>query len=203
MRNFIPSSDAGLVRWTTNYKARLVLEAAALGLTPLEIASETALCNAIADVVGANFAAKTAYKSSLAAKKQVIDSNVGAIRSFIKDIKRKPGYTSSIGMAMGVVGNSGVFDETTYQSSLKVEIHPSYVNIKFVKKGVQGINLYRRRNGDQNWEKLGFYGHSPCRDNSPLAVAGQPESREYRCIGVIKDQEIGMQSNIASVAYSG
>lgn len=203
MRNFIPSSDARLVRWTFNYKAKLVLNKTSLGLTTSEIDEEIALCDAIADAVGANVSAKATYKGTLATKNKTIDTNVGAIRNFIKDIKRKPGYSASIGVSMGIVGNSAAFDSSKYQSRLKLNVHPGYVNIKFTKKGVRGINLYSRKKGDANWEKLGFYGHSPCRDTRPLTVPGQAEAREYLCIGVMKDLEIGLQSNIFSTAYSG
>ena len=77
------------------------------------------------------------------------------------------------------------------------------VQVKFSKKGAEGINLYSRLQGETNWNKLSFFAHSPCIDARPLTVANQAENREYMCIGVIKDKEIGLQSDIVSVAYAG
>jgi hypothetical protein len=51
-------------------------------------------------------------------------------------------------------------------------------------------------------EKVHF-AHSPCKDKRPLTDECQAENREYICIGVKKDQEIGLQSNIVSVAFAG
>jgi hypothetical protein len=37
----------------------------------------------------------------------------------------------------------------------------------------------------------------PFDDDSPLAVAGTPEVREYRALGVVADEEIGQPSDMS------
>jgi hypothetical protein len=203
MNDFIPSSDAELVTFCTNLKTKVTLNGPGLGLTVPEIDAVIAWCNEIIDSIGAYATAKTSYESALSNKKQVVKTKVSSIRGFAKDVKRKAAYTATIGSDLGIVGGTNAFNSATYKSSLKIDLHPGYINLKFVKKGIEGINLYSRKKGELNWEKLGFYAHSPCVDVRPLAIAGQAENREYMCVGIIKDHEIGVQSDIVSVAYAG
>ncbi len=203
MKDFIPSSDNALVTWSANHKTKVDTQAATLGLTASEVATEKASCDAIIDAIAAVAAAKGSYESAVTHKELIVKNELANIRNFAKDVKRKTTYTNAIGSDLGIVGASTTFDANTYKSTLKIENHPGYLILKFTKKGVEGINLYSRSKGESVWTKINFFAHSPCVDARPLAVAGQAENREYMCIGVIKDAEIGLQSDIVSVAYAG
>ena len=43
----------------------------------------------------------------------------------------------------------------------------------------------------------------PYFDESPLAVAGTPEVREYMAMGVVNDEESGQHSEIKEVVFAG
>lgn len=203
MKDFIPSSDNGMVSWCTNHKTKVDAQAPTLGLTVAEVTNQKASCDLITDAIATVVEAKGSYESAVANKDLVVKTETGKIRNFVKDVKRNAAYTDAIGNDLGVVGTGNLFVPATYKTALKVKSHPGYLTLKFVKKGAEGINLYTRIKGESEWKKLSFFAHSPCVDARPLTETGKAENREYMCIGVKKDAEIGLQSDIVSVAFAG
>ncbi len=65
------------------------------------------------------------------------------------------------------------------------------------------MNIYTRLNGGTVWNKLSFASRSPYLDTRSLAVANQPEAREYMAIGLIADEEFGQASKIIEVMFGG
>ena len=203
MNDYVPSSDAELVTWATNIKDKITSNGDILGLTSEQINDVNTWCDAIIKSINLAEQSKATYDSVVADKVVKVAGAISKARKFAKDVKRINTYSVSIGKELGIVGKETTFNSSEYKPNLKAEPFTSYVTVKFVKKGVEGINLYCRKKGEANWQKLGFFAYSPCKDITPLAVDGQAENREYMCIGVIKDQEIGLQSNIVSIAFAG
>ena len=203
MNDFVPSSDAELVTWATNIKDKIATEGTLLGMIPADVNDVITWCDSIINSINIAEQSKTAYESAAADKKLKVASAISKARKFAKDVKRNNSYTLAIGTELGIVGKETTFSPSDYKPTLKAQAFPGYINVKFVKKGVEGINLYGRKKGEGNWLKLGFFAHSPCKDLRPLVDDGQAENREYMCIGVKKDQEIGLQSNIVSIAFAG
>lgn len=203
MGDFIPTADGELVNWLTNFKTKLSLRATDLGLDTTQLAAQKLACDNLLDAIGTAIDSKKTYDSAMANKKQVNRDSIKSVRNFIKNIKTSAVYTDAIGNELGIVATTNSMNKTNYKSVLKADLHPGYVLLKFTKKGAEGINLYSRIKGETDWSKIGFFGHSPCTDDRPLAVANQAENREYMCIGLVKDHEIGMQSDIVSVAFAG
>ena len=58
--------------------------------------------------------------------------------------------------------------------------------------------LASRMRGTTAWIKLAFDSHSPYVDTQPLAQAGVAEAREYKAMGVLNDEEIGVESDLVS-----
>ena len=201
--DYIPRQESLLVIWLQNFKAKIVLHATELGLEPAEITALIAFCDSMIAAVKDAGIAKSTYESVVKNKNTVVDGGVSALRSFVGRIKNAEEFTETIGEDLGILTSIDSKDFSVYKPSLRGEAHPGYVLIKFSKKGVDGINLYSRKKGDSEWEKLNLYMFSPCADARPLAIAGQAENREYMGIGVIKDHETGMQSDIISVAFAG
>ncbi len=72
------------------------------------------------------------------------------------------------------------------------------------KPGFDAVNIYRRIKGQVQWQLVAVRKRRfPYFDESDLAVAGQPEVREYMAIGVVNDEEIGQMSEIKEVVYAG
>ena len=88
-------------------------------------------------------------------------------------------------------GNSN-FVNPPYSQKLKEE---------FVKKGVEGINLYKRQKGQTQWQLITRITRSPFDYEPELLIENQPEHYEFRAFGVIRDKEIGLSSDIVEIFY--
>ena len=65
----------------------------------------------------------------------------------------------------------------------------------FDKSISDGVNIYAKRDGDADFVFLARDTASPYIDNRPLLVATKPELREYKCVYVLNDEEIGLFSD--------
>jgi len=63
-------------------------------------------------------------------------------------------------------------------------------------------NIYSRLKGQASWSFLSIDTSSPYDDHKVLAN-GSPETREYMCIGVMEDTEVGQQSDIVTLVFGG
>ncbi|MEC4050997.1 hypothetical protein OX284_016295 [Flavobacterium sp. SUN046] len=201
--DYIPRSRSLLVTWLLNFKIKIVQRASELGLEADEVTALVAICDKIVNAINDVGIAKATYDSVVKNQDLVLEEGVTSLRGFIGRIKKIDEYTATMGEDLGILTSESSVDYSTYKPSLRGEAHPGYVLIKFSKKGVDGINLYGRNKGDSEWKRLNFYMFSPSVDSRPLAVAGHAENREYMCIGVVKDHEIGLQSDIISIAFAG
>ena len=202
-KDFVPSTDEGKVAWATKLKEKVQLYGADLGLTPAEITAVVADCDAIINAVNLANSTKGIYDNAVQSKNLTVKSKVANTRNFAKDLKRKPDYTDAIGKEMGLVMEGAGFDASQYKPKLAAKNYPGHVKLSFTKKGAEGVNLFARIKGSGEWVKLGYFLYSPVDDSRPLVVANKPESREYMCIGVKKDHEVGYESDIVSVTFGG
>jgi hypothetical protein len=117
----------------------------------------------------------------------------------VQRIKLAAGYDDSIGADLGVVGSS---DNSTHPVPLPTataEQGPKgqRVRIDYNKYGHDGVAVESRVNGGA-WQVLGVFTQRPAYDESPLAAAGVPETRDYRLRWVDKDVSNGEYSAIVS-----
>ena len=61
------------------------------------------------------------------------------------------------------------------------------------------MNVYAQRDGDAGWVFLARDTESPYVDNRPLLAAGKPETRRYKAIYVLGDDETGQSSDEITV----
>ncbi|HEY6168836.1 MAG TPA: hypothetical protein VI454_12405, partial [Verrucomicrobiae bacterium] len=112
-------------------------------------------------------------------------------------------YTDDIGMLLGIVGGADTTDNPVPTFSLKVEQGSGCqcVKVSFKKFGRMGVAIYSRRAGGE-WVFLAIDTDSPYLDERALAVAGQPEVREYRMRYWDKGVESGDWTDVARVTVS-
>jgi hypothetical protein len=200
MPDYIPHTDDGLKTWLQKRKVKLPLHAAALGLTPAQVAARQADCNAIIAEID-NVAQKRAALAPAVAAKEA--TKLAAIRLQTRQEKVAAGYTPAIGQDLDIVGEET--DENLAQSrpDLKGQAYEGYVRLRFKKGGWDGVNLYTRLEGQTAWQFLAHDTNSPYDDQRPLSVPNQPETREYIAIGVVDDVEVGLPSEVVQVVYAG
>jgi len=127
------------------------------------------------------------------------------IRSMVKRIKAHPKYTTAIGEDLGIEGAAHAFNADEYKPGSKAKSMAGFVEIEFIKRGVEAVNIYGNPVGSDadEWVFLGTQTQSPFRDKRALAVAGKPEHRRFRLRGVMADKEIGQWSDMISVVFGG
>ncbi len=203
MADYIPQSDADLSIWLNNYSKTLPTYAAALGLSDDDVVNAQKWCKLIIDAIAASTAAQAAARQAVADKETSITTNVPLLREGIQLGKKGKGYTEAIGKALGIVAPGDTPDFDAYKTVLNAQVFPGHVTVKFTKKGVQGVNIYGRLKGENNWTKLAYDTFSPYVDNRPLGTSGVPETRENMGIGVVHDAEVGQMSDIVQVVFGG
>ena len=191
-----------LAVWAYNYKIKIGNFASSLGMTPEEVATEIAICNKIIDAINGVFAAKATLKSTVKTRNSIIATEGFDLRKVIKRHKSSAGYTDAIGFALGIIGSDSEFNPSTYQPVIKVEPFGKLITIRFAKKGVDSINIYQRKKGDDSFRLLARATKSPFKYQPTMDATETPVHFEFFAFGVIKDEEIGLSSNLVSFLFS-
>lgn len=202
-QSYLQTKDSELLAWLNNYKTKITTHATTLGVSAALLTQEKAWCDAMIAAINLIETKKQELKSAVAGKETAMQTQVGALRIEIARHKLSSGYTAAIGQDMGIVGIHIEFDAATYKAKITAELFGGFVRIKFVKRGVDGINLYHRKKGTPDWLFLARDTKSPYDDHIVLETPNQPEHWEYRAFGVLDDAEIGLASDIVEVVYGG
>jgi hypothetical protein len=204
MPDFIPQNEGQLILWLGNFQNKFTTtHAATLGYTPAQITAISDSCTALVTALNAVEAAKTALRNAVESKDTVKFDSLGFLRTEIRKIKTNDAFTDAMGKDLGIIGSPEDMDAESMKPKLSGEAFPGYVRLKFTKKGLDGVNIYTRLKGQSQWTFLARDTVSPYDDTRPLSQTGVPETREYMCIGVIDDTEVGQQSDIVTVVFGG
>ena len=200
MNEFIPRSDPQLCLWLDNYSKRIAVYGARFGLTADEITAQQRWCDELTEAIKTDDQKHKEWRAAVKVTREVKKSSLAAVRAMIERIKHLPGWTPSIGQAMGVVKKAPLpTPMDTIKPKLQVvteagEAGP--VRLKFTRRPLDGINVYMRRKGETQWQLLARATRSPFIDPTALLFPNTSEIREYRAMGVRRDKEVGQPSDI-------
>jgi hypothetical protein len=169
---------------------------------PAEVTALSTACTDLSTLINNVEAAKAALKNAVEAKNAGKDSKLAMIRKANNKMKISDAYTDAIGEDMGIKSTSQDLDHEAAKPKFSGEAFPGYVRLKFTKNGLDGVNIYSCLKGQASWSFLSRDTNSPYDDHKALAN-GAPETREYMCIGVMEDTEVGQQSDIVTVVFGG
>jgi hypothetical protein len=202
--DYIPQSYANLNEWLDQIKTEITARATRLNVSPADLTAFTGHLDAIGTPLKDVLVAQTALDDATGRVETALKAHLPEVRREIKHIKSSAAYTVGDGDAMQIIGSADSFDSATYQPGLDAKTYVGYVRLTGRKLGADAMNLYVRMKGQSEWKLLvARRSKFPFDDDSPLAVAGTPEVREYRAIGVVSDDEVGQPSDIVSVVYGG
>lgn len=105
----------------------------------------------------------------------------GALTRLLASIgrwKTAPGYTADIGQDLQIIGPEMPAGPTAPE--VKGKVVGGLPQLTFVKAGHKGVYIESRRDSEPVFAFLTIDTEKPYVDTRPLAVAGQPEWREYR-----------------------
>jgi len=202
--NFFPTSDGDLAIHLQNYRDKLPVDGKSLDWDSAAIKASQARCDRIIAALAANQKKYADYKAQVSATNSIKAADLKGLRADIRLLKASPGFTDTIGHNLGILSPSsppGV--ASSAKACATATARPGAVRIRWKKGSFQGVNVYTRLQGASDWRLLGRDTHSPYEDATPLAKPGVPEVREYRVVGVVKDNEVGAPSDIVSVLFTG
>ena len=200
---YYPASNAAALVWLNNYKTQIAVQGPLVGLTAAQVSAEQASVQKIIDGIIDIEAKKQAYSASVGAFKTIETNFLAPLKTEIARYKTSATYTPAIGQILGVIGTATSVDSANYKCKFTAEHFGGFIRIKFVKAGVDGVNIYHRQKGQIEWKFLARDTKSPYDDHITLQTPGQPEHWEYQLFGVIDDEEIGLASDIVEVVYGG
>jgi len=201
---YLPSANSDLLNWLNNYKTKIQIHGITFGYDAAKIAQLVAWCDDVITAIQQVEVKKNELKSAIDARKASNQTDLAALKADIARQKVNENFTSAIGQELGIVGHgAATFDAVNYKPVITVSITGGHVEIRFKKRGVDGLNLYHRKKGTANWDFLARTTKSPFIDVIVLAVPNQPEHWEYRAYGVKDDEEIGLPSDIVEAVFGG
>lgn len=122
-------------------------------------------------------------------------------RELVNRIKSHPNYTAAIGQALGIIGPEE--SEPEAKPTGKATRLPNYeVEITFVKRGFDGVDIEGQRGDETAWTYLAFDGRSPYVDRRPPLTPGQPEVRRFRLRYRKHDELVGEYSDVLTATAS-
>lgn len=202
--DYIPKSRSERYLWWKGICDSIEVEGPKVGLTAAEIAAIKATATDQCAKMEAADTAENAAKGAKAAEMETTRVNTQAIRLAIRNIKTRTLYASSgVEGTLRLKGSESTFDPATFKPALKLSIVGGQVRVDFTKGECDSVAVYCRVRGTLGWTKLGIDTDSPYFDTKPLANPAVPEVREYMARGVIDDMEIGIESDIVSIALAG
>lgn len=202
--DYIPRQRDARYLWYKNLSANVVAEAVKFG----GVAADATAVKALADGIIAKYDATNTAQGAVDSARQIEGNteaaSVAQIRAKVKNWKTLAGYAASGSEAvLQLRGAEQVIQPQTNKVAIKLSPAPGGVRVGFVKKGLEGVNIYMRLRGAATWRKIGMDTEPPYLDTTPLAQAGVPEAREYMVRGVLHDEEVGEDSDVASITFAG
>jgi hypothetical protein len=197
---FLPRKNADIAIWLTNYSTQIGTFGVPLGMAPADVTAEQKRCKDVTDAIHLEDQKRKDWRSAAESTRTLKSQELKLVRATVARIKTAPTWTLAIGQSLGVLsGSAQPVAMDTYKPKIRAQIQAGRVEIKFTRGPLGGINLYSRKRGEGTWHLLGRAQHSPIIDNTPFAAPGVSEIREYRALGVVKDQEVGLPSDVAVI----
>jgi hypothetical protein len=229
-QKYYPSRIGDQIVWLENFRTKLPLYVATLGLVAAKADAAVASARYTIYVLSQWLAGARAFNPAATEAVDLLLNGEGAdpivlptfdapdlpagvaavppgallrIFDLVAEIKETDAYTDAIGQDLGIIGseNSGDHPAPTIKLTLASGSGVQAVNIVFRKFGHMGVHLESRRNGGA-WEFLGIDTESPYTDERPLLVANTPEVREYRARFWDKGTPNGDWTDVAKVTVA-
>lgn len=194
-KDYIPADKYQLDAWAKQFAATVANNVGSYGISEEQA---IALNTAVED-----------YSGDLVIEKQLIDQKrqrvnktqndrktlVTLSRNMAQVIKSNPDYTDNVGKEFDIVGAKTHHDTENAQPVLKAKKVPHGWEFSFGLEGYySGVNIYRKRPGEENFSYLATDTRSPYVDNQQMENGTQ-----YYAYFILGDTEVGQPSDLVTV----
>ena len=195
-QDYIPSNKAELEAWAKSFVTTEAKNVDSYGIREAGLKATQANVDA--------------YSNDLAKERELIEQKrkqvaitaqhrailVNDLRATAQMIKASPDYTEDVGKEFDIIGPENPFNPDTYRPELKLRKVSGGVEVSFTKSQTDGVNIYRRKSGEEKFTFLSRDTHSPYIDTHDITP---PVKLEYYAMAVINDEEIGLESDTAKI----
>jgi hypothetical protein len=193
--DYIPDNDGDFLIWHDRFKTNVLAQAATVSLAAADTTPITTDNTDFHARIPTMNSANATFRQAMADKNT---SHRGAelrARALARRIEAHPAYTVALGNLLGIEGPESTVNLATQQPELTATDQTGgHVELQFTKSVSDGVNIYSKRGDEANFSFLARDTASPYVDDRPLLVPGKPELREYKCVYVLNDAEIGLFS---------
>lgn len=179
---FFPKKDSEKVIWLNQYGKKIVQLAQELGISEEKAAQQAGVAFRAVDVLNRLHKITNEHKALVAEKNLLVKEAEKEIGAMAAILKKTLSEASTAAQALGIIGGMQPVDKSELRPEIKVATVGMQVKISFKKKYAQGVAIYTRLRGEQEWNLLSTEVTSPYWDVRPLADPLKPEAREYRAI---------------------
>jgi len=221
---YLPADDAGKVAWLNNLASKLSPYQGPLGLSAADLTS-VAADNAFFTYVfnsqkqiAAYSQQWTAFKNSAREGKTAnlgttpVVPSLGAtpttvapgifirITALVARIKVAPGYTESIGQALGIIGADQTVDLNSMKPILTTTHAAGGIIVGWTKQGMSGVEIHVDRGTGFAFLAVDTV---PDYTDTTTLPAGQSALWKYKAIYRQNDDRVGQWSDVVSLAVAG
>jgi len=199
MSDYMPRRDGDLDKWEENFKTKLAVHGAAVGLTHDEITESDTVIEAHQASFVEMISTKDTAKAKVAANTAKKNGMRNVVRPMVQRIKNHPHYTDEIGKDLGIIGPVSTVDYSKVKPTLKVIKGASGITVDFNKSEFDGVKIFSRRGSETEFSFLANDTNPPYHDTRANLNSADAELREYYAVYILNDDPIGQESEIYKI----
>ena len=199
---YAPKNEDGLAGWLGNFKTKLNEKAGELGVDPVKKDAILLKLDSLVTRFQTYKAKKQGMKQETTDKNGEKKDTMSDLADFVANVKTLTNYTQGIGQAMGIIAPNELIDYPNYVVKFSISKVQGGIQIKFKKKGIDGVRIYSRNEGSAEWVFVALDLYSPYLDTRGSTAPSGPGNREYMLRAFYKDEEIGLDSPVQSIMVS-
>ncbi len=201
-KNYVPRRKPEFRNWHANFKTQLHLLATKYSITTGQLATvdqnDADIIADFGDDAAKDLVARAANTKSRSTKSR----SERDARAIAQQIKRHPSYVDDDGVLLDIIGPEDSTDPATAKPVLVLRVVAGgNVEVSFVKGIFTGVKIFSKRGSETTFIFLTIDTESPYVDNRPNLGTGA-ETRQYQAVFVDGDDEVGLTSDIVSMALA-
>jgi hypothetical protein len=198
--SYYPTTESEQSGWNENFMTQLPAIAAKAKIPPDEITAQLAAQQGLLDSFESERVAFNNWKAALAAKNEQKKTVSGSTRKFVtRNIKSNPLCSDQDIDTLRVQSKPKTPLKDDHKPSITAVFTGTRVKLGFKKKGLQAMNIYRKRTGETVASLFITATQNPCYDTNPTTAAGVDQYVEYYGVPVVKNIEVGQPSDVVTV----
>jgi len=195
-KDYIPGKKAEFMFWLNSFAGKVKKLGHNHGISDKEIKLLLELAAEFNSTVQEENQMLNQLRAQYAKTRAIRKKSEKLSRDIAQRIKYSMNYTSANGKQFNIIGAESSFDKNTFAPKIKLRKVTGGVEISFIKSQTEGVNIYRKKEGEGDWEFIAYDLFSPYTDTKDM---DKHVNYEYMAWAVINDKEIGVESATSSI----